>query len=429
MGLVQGYESESSDDGSSVAVPKRSLKTSKAELKSKRLRRNGKGPWAKWQGSSDDEIEQLSKDSNASNSLDLGGDEDAVASQSLERTKFVGSTEKDYLGRCILHPPVDIPLEFKKEPLSFRCFLPKTKIAEYYGHKNGTTSLRFIPKTGHLLLSGGNDNIIKLWDFYHERELLRTYEGHSMTIKDLNFTDNGHSFASASFDKWVKIWNTEKGIIDKRLRFNSVPNCITFHPKDKNQLVVGLSNSEIRHYDLRLSENHGEVQKYDHHQGSILALKYFPDGKKLISSSEDKTVRIWENRINIPIKQISGTAQHSMPWIDINPQGQSFCTQSMDNTIYTYSMLPKYKRHPNKTFKGHNTTGYGIHFAFSPDGQYIASGDSKGQTFIWDWKTTKLLKKFKPFSNNLPVTCIEWNPQETSKLCCAGNTGKIAILD
>ena len=94
MGLVQGYESESSDDGSSVAVPKRSLKTSKAELKSKRLRRNGKGPWAKWQGSSDDEIEQLSKDSNASNSLDLGGDEDAVASQSLERTKFVGSTEK-----------------------------------------------------------------------------------------------------------------------------------------------------------------------------------------------------------------------------------------------------------------------------------------------------------------------------------------------
>ncbi|CDO95055.1 unnamed protein product [Kluyveromyces dobzhanskii CBS 2104] len=429
MGLIQGYASDSSESSAAEDVPKRSIKPSKAELKCKRLKRKGKGPWAKWDGSSDEDTETLTEHSNESQALDLGGDEDEEASLILEKSKFVGSSERDYLGRNILHPPVNVSVDFNKEPLSFECFLPKNKTAEYIGHKSGTTSLRFIPKTGHLLLSGGNDHVIKLWDFYHERELLRTYEGHAMTIKDLNFTGDGQAFASASFDKKVKIWDTENGSVTKRFNFSSVPNCVSFHPKDKNQLVVGLSNSEIRHYDLRLSERDGEVQKYDHHQGSILALKFFPNGKKLISSSEDKTVRIWENQINIPIKQISGTAQHSMPWIDINPQGQSFCTQSMDNTIYTYSMIPKYKKHPKKSFKGHNTTGYGIHFAFSPDGQYIGSGDSKGQAFIWDWKTTKLLKRFKPFGNSLPVTCVEWNPQETSKFCCAGNDGRIAIFD
>lgn len=429
MSLVQGYDTDSSDEDTQDFNKKHKLQSSK--LKSKRPKRKGKGPWASWESSSEaeqDEEVQTTNISNAGNS-DMGDDIDSSLSFNQEKSTFVGKREKDYQGRSFMHPPIDVEVDLKKEPLSFKCFLPKRKLAEYSGHKNGTTSLRFLPHSGHLFLSGGNDKTIKIWDFYHNRELLRTYEGHTMTIKDLNFTHDGETFASASFDKSVKVWNTERGSILKRLRFNAVPNCIMFHPEDKNQLVIGLSNSEILHYDFRVDEKDGKIQKYDHHQGSILALKYFPNGKKLISSSDDKTVRIWENQINVPIKQISGTTQHSMPWIDINPQEQYFCTQSMDNTIYTYSMMPKYKRHPSKMFKGHSTAGYGIHFAFSPDGQYIASGDSKGQTFIWDWKTTKVLKKFKPLSNNLPITCLAWNPQETSKLCCAGNDGRIVVLD
>ena len=349
MSLVQGYDSPSSDEDVISRENKRT-KRSKSDLKVNRQKRKGKGPWAKWESSSDEE-EFESTNSYLTYKLDLGNDEQ-VASSTNEKSSFFGKNEKDYQGRGILFPPIDVDVDFKRESSSIQCFLPKQKIYEYPGHKSGCTTLRFIPGSGHLLLSGGNDTIINIWDFYHDRELLRSYEGHSMTIKNVNFDPDGTTFASASYDKWVKIWNTEDGTVSSRLRFSSVPNCITFNPTDKNQLVVGLSNSEIRHYDLRVSEKNGLIQTYDHHQGSILALKYFPDGTKLISSSEDKTVRIWENQINIPIKQISDTAQHSMPWIDVNPTSKYFSTQSMDNTIYTYSMTPKYKRNNKKTFKG-----------------------------------------------------------------------------
>lgn len=427
MALVDAYDSDSSD-ASNSAEDKRKLRNSNESVRRKKSRRIGKGPWAKWESSSEEE-EKGSEEVIDYTDLDLGSSIDKSDTDVIEKSFFLGKREKDYQGRGILYPPVDIDIDLKRKALTFECFLPKKKIHEYKGHKKGTNSLRFIPGTGHLLLSGGNDNVVNIWDFYHDRELLRNYQGHSMPVRDLNFSHDGKSFGSISYDRWLKVWDTEKGDVSFRLHLNSFPNCLAFNPIDKNQLIVGLSNSEIQHYDLRVAEKNGLIQTYDHHQGSIIALNYFPDGTKILSSSEDKTVRIWNNQINIPIKQISDTKQHSMPWINIHPQHDCFSTQSMDNTIYSYSMNPKYRRKMGHTFKGHTTAGYGIHFDFSPDGRYVVSGDAKGRVFIWDWKTTKLLKTLKPLGNELPITCVQWNPQQTSKICCSGNDGRIVIYD
>ncbi|SCW02289.1 LAFE_0F03158g1_1 [Lachancea fermentati] len=453
MSLVQGYSSdESSDQGhsnqnesdelskdvrlsnslSSVGgeeFNKRKFYFTKAELRSKRRKRKGQGPWSSWD-TSDEEV------TSNENVLELNDyretQEEAynsdIEADTKENSIFYGTNLVDYQGRGILHPPIEEDVDFHKPSLSFKCYLPKRLIHTYDGHGNGTTVLRALPTTGHLLLSGGNDNKVKLWDAYRSRELLRDYSGHSKAIRDTNFSGNAKQFISVSFDRSAKIWDTEIGVVKSRYHFSSVPNCATFHPVNDNEFLVGLSNSEIRHYDTRSSSNEGCIQVYDHHLSSIIALKYFPDGSKFISSSEDKTVRIWENQINIPIKQISDTAQFAMPYLDIHPENSYFAAQSMDNTIYTFSMKPKYKRHPKKSFSGHKCAGYGVGIAFSPDGQFISSGDTQGRVFIWDWKSTRILKQFE-VPDKKPVIAVAWNPQETSKIYCSGNGGKIYLYD
>ncbi|SCU85792.1 LAME_0D02828g1_1 [Lachancea meyersii CBS 8951] len=405
----------------------------------KRSKRKGKGPWASW-SSSDEEEEETGNisgkpvkfDSDRSqpgyreNEFDLKNDNDVETVQ--ESSQFYGESLVDYQGRSFLKPPLEENVNFTKEPLSFRTFLPKKLLHRYAGHGSGTNVVRMLPKSGHLFLSGGNDNILRLWDMYHERQLLRDYKGHSRGIRDANFNDDGTDFVSVSFDQQMKIWDTETGTIKHRYSFSSTPNCAEYRPNNSNELIVGLSNSEIRHYDLRVSHKQGLVQTYDHHLSSIIALKYFPDGSKLISSSEDKTMRIWENQVNIPIKQISDTAQYSMPYVAIHPANNYFAAQSMDNAIYTFSMKPKYKRHPKKKFEGHKCAGYGIGFTLSPDGRYICSGDTGGQIFIWDWKTTHLLKQLE-VPDKKPISTLAWSPQETSKLVCAGNGGYIYLYD
>ncbi|SCU79811.1 LADA_0B03290g1_1 [Lachancea dasiensis] len=409
-----------------------------ANSSSKHKKRKGKGPWASWSSSSEDNSDDP-EDKNRRSSSNINTpvvykDDDVEVQEngdhlaSKETSDFYGNSATDYQGRSFLHPPIEENIDFAKAPLSFRNYLPKKLIHKFAGHGNGTTVVRMLPKTGHLFLSGGNDNKVKLWDMYHDRSLLRDYYGHSKAIKDVNFTEDGHQFLSTSFDQYVKIWDVETGRVNNRLNFSCTPNCASFRPSNSNELIVGLSNREIRHFDLRVSDKNGLVQVYDHHLSSIIALKYFPDGSKLISSSEDKTMQIWENQINIPIKQISDTAQYSMPYIDIHPEHNYFAAQSMDNTIYPFSMKPKYKRHPKKRFEGHKCAGFGIGFGFSSDGRYIASGDSKGGVFIWDWKTTRLLKQFEVPGKKAIVT-LAWAPQETSKIVCAGNGEKIYLYD
>lgn len=454
MGFVQGYASDSDSDSDSssyssaylkhditansiqsnsldsseITDRKRKAKFTKADLKKKRQLRKAKGPWGNW-----------SSDSNSTSDEHVGTNElvgndlayveaDEEELDIVETSNFYGDSLKDYRGRSLLYPPVDVNIELQKSLLSFKCFLPKKQVYSFEGHKNGVTALEFLPKTSHLFLSGGNDDTIKIWDFYHDRKCIRDYIGHTKAIKALDFDDDGKTFISSSFDRYVKKWDTETGMIKNKTLVNGIPNDVKFRPFNPNEYIVGLSNSKINHYDDRVASKQGLIQVYDHHQSSILNLRYFSDGSKFISSSEDKSIRIWENQINIPIKQISDTTQHSMPFINIHPQEHYFCTQSMDNTIYSYGMKPKYKRHPKKSFKGHNSAGYGIGITFSPDGKYICSGDSNSRIFIWDWTTARLLRSFD-LPGNKPITQVAWNLQETSKLLAAGGSGKIYLFD
>jgi pre-mRNA-processing factor 17 len=72
--------------------------------------------------------------------------------------------------------------------------------------------------------------------------------------------------------------------------------------------------------------------------------------------------------------------------------GKWFIAQSMDNQIMVYSTTDKFRQHKKKSFSGHLVAGYACQVGFSPDGRYVYSGDSNGNLWIWDWKSTKMLK-------------------------------------
>lgn len=49
---------------------------------------------------------------------------------------------------------------------------------------------------------------------------------------------------------------------------------------------------------------------------------------------------------------------------------------------------------------------------------YLISGDADGKLFIWDWRTHKIVARWKAHDN----TCISarWHPKEKSKILTAG---------
>jgi pre-mRNA-processing factor 17 len=63
----------------------------------------------------------------------------------------------------------------------------------------------------------------------------------------------------------------------------------------------------------------------------VNTVTFFDNGRRFVSSSDDKTLRVWEFGIPVQIKYIADPSMHSMPAIAPNPAGTAIVCQSLDN--------------------------------------------------------------------------------------------------
>merc|ERR1719323_589385 len=170
----------------------------------------------------------------------------------------------------------------------------------------------------------------------------------------------------------------------------------------------------------------------DSHLQSVLYilehnLTKFDRNRRFVSTSDDKSLRVWEWNIPVDMKYIADPSMHSMPAVTAAPNGKCVACQSLDNKIVIYQVGDRFKEMRKKVFKGHMVAGYACGLDFSPEMSYLASGDGDGKVYIWDWKTTKLLSKWKAHDD----VCIQvlWHPHEASKVATAGWDGVIKFWD
>ena len=124
---------------------------------------------------------------------------------SSETTEFNGSSLYDYQGRTYMHAPRDIDIDLYKEDGVDKSYIPKKLVHTWRHGTKPINKIRFFPNTAHLLLSASADAKIKIFDVYREKELLRTYNGHTKSVSDIDFSPDGTQFLSASFDRQMKL--------------------------------------------------------------------------------------------------------------------------------------------------------------------------------------------------------------------------------
>jgi len=250
--------------------------------------------------------------------------------KSTERSVLHIAEEEDYLGRTYMHAPADIETKLGEPPA--RCFLPKREIFKWTGHTKGVNRVRLLPKTAHLLLTCSMDNKVKLWEVYGRRRLLRTFHGHTAGVRDIAFNNDGSRYLSAGYDKMVRLWDTETGQCISRFTNKKIPNCVKFHPGDdkQNLFVAGTQDRKILCYDT----NSGEVvQEYDRHLGAVNSITFVEEGRRMVSTSDDKSIRVWE--WDIPVDMKCAAVQ---PWRVQGRGGARMCSNG--TVVAKHSHLP-----------------------------------------------------------------------------------------
>ncbi len=343
---------------------------------------------------------------------------DGAAGPAGEKSFFHGKEATNYAGESWLAAPKDR----KKE--NDHCYAPKRLIHTWSGHTKGVQAIRFFPNHGHLILSAGLDSKIKIWDVHNSGKCMRTYLGHDKAVKDIQFTNDGAKFVSSSWDKKIKLWDTETGKVISTFTSGKIAYASVLHPNQQNILMAAQSDKKILQYDM----NSGDVvQEYDQHLGAVNTVTFVDEGRRFVTTSDDKSMRVWEFGIPVVMKYIADPTMHSMPAVTLSPTGAWLAAQSLDNQIMIYSAKDKFRLNTKKRFTGHANGGYACQPNFSPDGRFLMSGDADGKCHFWDWKSKRIFKTLRAH-DKVTIGC-EWHPLETSKVATCSWDGTIKYWD
>ena len=152
-------------------------------------------------------------------------------------------------------------------------------------------SIDFSPN-GQLLISGGTDNAVRLWDVRKRRAIFTAEPDKKgvkyAAIKAVAFSPDGKTFASAGTHKEIHLWSVAEHKIVGTLDAGGWINALDFSPDGRFLAAVVRAKAKVRVWDIKTQE---ELTSLD---ASASSLVFSRDGKKVVVGSEDGTIQIWD---------------------------------------------------------------------------------------------------------------------------------------
>lgn len=143
-----------------------------------------------------------------------------------------------------------------------------------------------------LLASGHNDHTVKLRLVSNGNLWKEPLKGHTGHVVSLDFSADGTRLASGgnSDDKTVRVWEVCSGKILRILNVNSGALCLKFFP-DGKKIATGSQDKLLKVWD----ENSGyEIERLVGHEREIGCLEISKEGTEIISGANDFTIRFWQ---------------------------------------------------------------------------------------------------------------------------------------
>jgi WD40 repeat protein len=256
------------------------------------------------------------------------------------------------------------------------------------GHKDEVYSVAF-SCDGQRIVSSSADKTVLIWDVKEtneERKPPLVLLGHEAEIKSVAFSDDGQRIVSGSLDKTVRIWdaNAVSSISQSLSGHSGIIYSVAFS-NDGKHIVSGSKDETVRIWDV----NTGIGKPLTGQKGAVLSVAFSNDGKHIVSGSKDETkekkiykgtVQIWNAETGTPFgKAIDHTGPVNS--VAFSPDSQHIASGGWDKKIQVRETKTGELIAETLTLtKPINSV------AFSPqDGRYIISGSEDKTVRIWDW--------------------------------------------
>uniref|UniRef100_A0A4W3IGX8 Uncharacterized protein n=1 Tax=Callorhinchus milii TaxID=7868 RepID=A0A4W3IGX8_CALMI len=291
-------------------------------------------------------------------------------------------------------------------------------LREWSAHNNAVFDVAWVPGEPKLVTASG-DQTAKLWDVTGS-ELLGTFKGHQCSLKSVSFGDWEKAvFCTGGRDGNIMVWDTRCNKKDGFYRqvkqitgaHNALAKQTSPKQKKKRQTARGLAPS------------------VDFQQSVTVVL--FQDENTLISAGAvDGVIKVWDLRKHysvhhqepMPVRSFSypGSSTRKLGYSNLilDSTGSNLFANCTDDNIYMFN-LTGLRNAPVATFSGHQNSTFYVKSSLSPDGQFLLSGSSDNNAYIW-----KVSNPRQPPTvlqgHSQEVTSVTWCPSDFTKVSVRG---------
>ncbi len=212
-----------------------------------------------------------------------------------------------------------------------------------------------------------------------------------------------HALCPEQYRNWE--WNQLLLGMDQSLQIleghKSRVNDIAWSP-DGKRIVSGSQDTTLRIWDAVSGES---LQTLEGHTMVVQSVAWSPDGTRIASGADDGTVQIWESASGERLHILMGT-QRGILSVSWSPDGKHIVSGASDYTLRTWNAVTGKSM---QTLKGHGNSVFGV--AWSPDGKRIVSGARDQTIRLWDPASGESVQSLEAYGSF--VFAVAWSPDGT----------------
>lgn len=272
--------------------------------------------------------------------------------------------------------------------------LEQRKNYTLWGHNSRINSLLITPDEKNII-SGSNDGTIKIWSLKETYDENKFLPHHSSYITGIDVFPDNQKVVSTSADGTVKVWDLNTGqLIDEGRNLWGIANGASVTP-DGRWVISGSGKlGYIMLWSLAdVGTGFGSMfdpdKTFEGHNGRVAEVVVTPDGTRVISVSDDRTLQVWDLRSQRKLLTLEGHENY-VHNAAVTPDSKKVVSVSKDETLIVWDLS---NGHLLKQLYGH--TEEVVSVTVTPNGKYTISGSEDKTIIIWDIETGEKLYRIE----------------------------------